>query len=243
MDAGVESGRKEVSLPSLVDLRPAVSPVYNQLTLPSCTSVAVVSLLEHLELRGTGKYTPLSALYLYNHTRAWQGNLGKRPDGAWGREVLNALDVWGCATEYEFPYDPKGWGAMPTALWNVKPYQRKIERVPLKSREAMLNSLNAGYGFIMPIAVYDHIYQYYHSRVANTGMSSIAEHGERIVGNHTVFVCGYKFDDEVGAGGGRWLCKNSWGKEWGYDGYFWLPFSSVPEWSYSDSYSARMVGQ
>ncbi len=37
--------------------------------------------------------------------------------------------------------------------------------------------------------------------------------------NHAVLLLGWKDDDSV-TGGGYWILKNSWGTDWGYDGYF-----------------------
>ncbi|MBO4341901.1 MAG: hypothetical protein J5870_02235 [Clostridia bacterium] len=63
-----------------------------------------------------------------------------------------------------------------------------------------------------------------------------------LVSNHQVSVVGW--DDNYKATGGlsnikmktkgAWLCKNSWGTNWGDNGYFWLP--------YDDSTITEMIG-
>ncbi len=37
--------------------------------------------------------------------------------------------------------------------------------------------------------------------------------------NHVVIIVGWK-DSSLVPNGGYWICKNSWGQEWGYDGFF-----------------------
>jgi C1A family cysteine protease len=44
-------------------------------------------------------------------------------------------------------------------------------------------------------------------------------------------ICCVGYDDERGA----WLCKNSWGVDWGVDGYFWIAYGSC-------GIDARMYG-
>ena len=56
------------------------------------------------------------------------------------------------------------------------------------------------------------------------------EEGDYIdAGGHTVTIVGW--DDNFTASKGifnikgAWLCKNSWGAQWGDNGYFWLPYT------------------
>lgn len=47
-----------------------------------------------------------------------------------------------------------------------------------------------------------------------------SEHGNGRIANHAVNIIGW--DDEKGA----WLIRNSWGNEWGIDGYMWLEYGT-----------------
>ena len=44
--------------------------------------------------------------------------------------------------------------------------------------------------------------------------------------NHVVIIVGWK-DNPLIRGGGYWICKNSWGPEYGYDGFFNIAYGSL----------------
>jgi C1A family cysteine protease len=44
--------------------------------------------------------------------------------------------------------------------------------------------------------------------------------------NHLIVIVGWKDDDTIG-NGGYWICKNSWGDIWGYDGFFNIEYGAL----------------
>jgi len=44
--------------------------------------------------------------------------------------------------------------------------------------------------------------------------------------NHAVIIVGFKDDPSI-ENGGYWICKNSWGTNWGYDGFFNIEYGSL----------------
>jgi hypothetical protein len=49
---------------------------------------------------------------------------------------------------------------------------------------------------------------------------------EKSGANHQVIIVGWK-DDQFIDKGGYWICKNSWGSDWGYDGFFNIVYGSM----------------
>jgi hypothetical protein len=44
--------------------------------------------------------------------------------------------------------------------------------------------------------------------------------------NHLIVIVGWKDDSSIGRGG-YWICKNSWGTDWGYDGFFNIEYGGL----------------
>ena len=44
--------------------------------------------------------------------------------------------------------------------------------------------------------------------------------------NHIIVIIGWKDDDNI-ENGGYWICKNSWGTDWGYDGFFNIEYGGL----------------
>jgi C1A family cysteine protease len=53
---------------------------------------------------------------------------------------------------------------------------------------------------------------------------------ERAEGGHAVLAVGYDLKKKMV------LIKNSWGDNWGQDGYFWMPFKVIQNRNMSDDF-------
>jgi C1A family cysteine protease len=53
-----------------------------------------------------------------------------------------------------------------------------------------------------------------------------SESGNFLFFNHVILVVGWKDDPQI-KNGGYWICKNSWGSYWGYNGFFNIEYGSL----------------
>ncbi len=55
----------------------------------------------------------------------------------------------------------------------------------------------------------------------------------RLLGAHGTLIVGYKDDPSIDTGG-YWICKNSWGPDWGENGYFRAKYDDFYRWLYNE---------
>ena len=72
--------------------------------------------------------------------------------------------------------------------------------------------------------------------VKKTGIMPMPEEDEDMLGGHAVMAAGYDNDTRM------FLVRNSWGKNWGDNGYFWMPYDYISKTkNCSDFWTIRLV--
>lgn len=215
----INSGPGGMALPS-VDLRETgfFSSVEDQLSLGSCTAQACAGAIEFTQRRRFGKHIDCSRLFLYRLTRKLlfkvSGTARIGDTGATLRETFKVMVAIGIPPEWVWPYDVDkfddeppmdayGWAQAFQALYYVS--ARNLAEV----KALLRNEIPVCFGF----SVYESI-----NDSSRTGIISIPEPGERLVGGHAVVAVGYQDEKE------QVIIRNSWGKGWGDIGYGYLPY-------------------
>lgn len=213
-------------LPSAVDLRPHCPPVYDQGKLGSCSANAIAAAIafEQRKLNEPQPFTP-SRLFIYYNERVLLGTVNA-DSGSPLRGGMKAVNHVGVCPEDEqddsanWPYDPAQYTVRPpdtcyAAALHVRAlrYQRIDHSLP-----AMKGRLAEGHPFVFGFTVYEN---FEGILVKDTGMAPLPARGERVIGGHAVMAVGY--DDAREA----LLVRNSWGTDWGDQGYFYLPYDYI----------------
>jgi len=214
-------------LPSHIDLSSNLPPVYNQLSLGSCTAFATAALLQSLLKKEKGKMINPGELFLYYFTRKLEGTL-KWDSGASIRNSMKAANKFGISPEKYWPYKINKFKQAPSPQsrffgkhYRLNQYMRVQQTIP-----ELKQSIAQGFPVVFGFMVYDSFRQ-----AAKKGIMPIPHpQNEYLWGGHAVTICGFSDDKRV------FKCRNSWGRNWGDDGYFYMPYDFIVDRDFADDF-------
>lgn len=219
----------------VVDLSEYHTVVKNQGAIGSCTAFATVALMEYNRKRYIvdAKEDVYSEKFTYYVTRVDVAGWNTDDTGAYMRDAFNSARIYGAAPEILAPYDDDyrskpSENAYNAALYNqILTYARVDESDRTKTLIDLKQLLDQGYCFVGGFVCYSSIWG---PIVNQTGV--IPAPGSTPIGGHAVCFVGY---DDI-----KQLLKfkNSWGSEWGDDGYGYLPYAYVLNGDLWDLWSA-----
>jgi C1A family cysteine protease len=204
------------SLPTSVDLRQRMPPVYDQGQLGSCTANALAAAFEFDDANA---WTP-SRLFIYYNERMIENDVGV-DGGAQISDGVNSLETYGVCQESSWPYDISQFAIKPSESCYTEALANKaftVENIP-DDEVSIKTSLVNGFPVVVGIQVYA---SFESQDVASSGIVPMPDtSSEECLGGHAVLIVGY--DDASSS----WLMRNSWGTSWGMAGYFTLPYAYI----------------
>ncbi len=212
-----------------VDWRCHCPPIYNQLTLGSCTANAIAAAYEYDQIHQgvQDSFTP-SRLFIYYNAREIEGTTDQ-DSGASLRNAIKTISKTGVCPESEWIYDTTKFAQKP----DEKCYTDVIHHVAIEYKRVLqtLNQLKQalieGYPIIFGFTVYE---SFEGDEIKQTGIMKMPKEGEKILGGHAVMAVGY--DDVKHA----FIVRNNWGEDWGINGYFYMPYEFIKNPDYANDF-------
>jgi len=201
------------------------TPIKNQGKIGSCTAHAGVAIMEYYIKKRTGTDYDLSEKYLYWVTRRLL-NWEKRDTGAYLRTVMQALTRFGVCEEKFSPYDEK-FAEKPDCVLNAladdfrAETYLKLDKGDSSKKTIMVNikkMIRRNYPIVFGFTVYKNTIN------SKTGEISYPHGIKKVRGGHAVVIIGFDDTRIIGGNKGAFKIRNSWGKNWGDNGYGWLPY-------------------
>ena len=206
---------RKLRTPAKVDLREYCSEVEDQGPLGSCTANALAGNLEFLDNQADSRYTDVSRLFIYYNERALERTVAS-DSGAMLRDGIKTLHQDGVCSEARWPYKIKEFAKKPSKACYQEAKTRRIQTYHrILSISDVLGCLTEGFPFVFGFAVYE---SFEDRRTAQTGVVRMPKKTEKMLGGHAVLAVGFEQKAK------HIIARNSWGRAWGMDGYFTMPF-------------------
>lgn len=211
--------QKKISLKPEVDLREFDSLVEDQGELGSCVGNATTNSYELMTKQSyPDKFVELSRLYVYYNARMIEGTINEDMGVYEIRNALKGVKEYGICKEELWPYDPNKVNVKPSDECYVEGKPRTITSyTSLSTITEMLEVLNLG----KPIVIGMDVYLSFMYVDKNTPVVSMPNNGDAYIGGHSVNIVGYSIEKSW------FIAKNSFGSDWGDNGYCYIPFTYV----------------
>jgi C1A family cysteine protease len=230
----IEPDKERFNLTDILndEQKDAVSRI-DQGSLGSCTANAAAFAYFFDEIKQKNEYLFFpSRLFLYYNERACINTI-EIDSGASIRDALNAIRKFGVCREKIWPYDISYYKVRPPlmaykeAKENSEIKYKRIDFSRCFTERDRINEMKkcilSGYTFIFGFLVYP---SFESGLTTTTGIMSMPSQTEAYIGGHAV--CAVGFDDNFrNSGRGYFIVKNSWGKNWGDNGYFYMPYQYI----------------
>lgn len=159
-----------------------------------------------------------SRLFLYYNARAING-WENEDSGVYIRDIFKTLSKEGICSESNMPYD--------ISKFTIKPSDKAYKNAKLHSvteYAAVENNIDIIKKTVMSGACIEFGFNVYESFESGnwdstTGIMPIPLPNESLLGGHAVIIIGWSDEKQ------SFLIQNSWGKNWGLKGLFWMPYS------------------
>lgn len=224
--AGLQ-GPLPASLPPRVEPLARHARVHDQGMTNSCVGHAVTTALE-VAMGFSGDSGQLSRLMAYYHARSYIGETNV-DEGCYIRDAFRGLKQFGVSRETNWRWSELSVTKKPTvtamkhaALMREEILKAGIVYEAPKTLTDIKAALAIGQPVVFGFVVYENIFDI----SENNNVLEIPPWDSQPLGGHAVLADGY--DDETGLVS----VQNSWGRSWGNDGYFLMPY----EWFTNPNY-------
>lgn len=202
-------------LPQKVDLWPHVPPIWNQLTLGSCTAHGSLRAFLTEAIRQGLSLPMLSRLMQYFDTRDMEGTT-ESDSGGIVRDAIRVLATTGCAPESLWPYNVASFADRPpdACYAEAKQYMSlKYQAVRTRGpgapmRTALASGLAICFGFSVPQSFEDGSWD------PASEVLPLPSPNEGFIGGHCVALTGYDFSCTEHPHP-YFIADNSWDTGWG----------------------------
>jgi len=210
-----------------IDLTPDMQPVRDNGNEGSVTGFAVAAALEYQIKKTIGRDVIISPRYIYYYARR-EGRLPVTTDcGSMIKDAITVISTRGAIPEEAWPYKEGEFANRPPKGIEKAEHFRIAESYRFVAADEIRAALHKYGPVVCGVSVYESAFK---PKVKKTGMIPDPSPKESLRGGHAICIVGYDDDKRL------FKFKNSWGPEWGDQGYGYISYTYMKE-SQSESWA------
>lgn len=215
-----------------VSLKEFVPSIKNQGNIGACASHAMCTALEMLyKMQKPDDWIPLSERFHYYIVRSPEFmNTLPQDSGQYLQVMCRVANQVGVTFEQLCPYNtnkyneqPSWWSYSTAKLMRIKSYYRCLDS------DDIFNALINKKPVVIGIQVRGSFFNLNKNNDVYNPLNT-----EKVYGGHAITICGYNKDKD------SFLIVNSWGTNWGNEGYFWAPRSMIDSSDLIDAWAVSL---
>lgn len=214
----------------LKTLRNFFPSVYDQGNLGSCTANAICGVFQFDEMMRYGmrlrKMNP-SRLFLYYNERALH-HTESSDSGASLRDGIKCASKYGICLENSWGYDVSKFTEKPPEhCYEEAKEQKAVQYYAVKQTvDQLTRCIDHDYAIVFGMVVFESFLD-----TKSDGLVSMPDfQKEKILGGHALVITGYDASRSV------FEIRNSWGTEWGKEGYGYVPYEYILDRRYASDF-------
>lgn len=225
---------RKVAYPSSIDLRGQMPPIYDQRDTSSCTAQAIAACIQSAQKRSSLTDMMPSRLFIYYNERVMCGTVNE-DSGAYIRDGIKACNIYGLTDEKYWPFDTRKITTRPNQMVYDVAIKERI-RFYASVQNTHVNNIKLALSHSNAVIFGFEVYEKFETKTFddNTVLKTPGWR-ERPIGGHAALIVGY--DDAKKA----FLVRNSWGADWGMNGYWWMSYDYVISEFCSDFWVIRLA--
>lgn len=222
-----------------IDLRPRCRTPRKQGNIASCTAFAVTSLFDFVRRKINAVNWNPSPLFTYYTTRSLT-NDEMNDVGATVKDALKSTAKFGVSMERAWPYNEENFNVRPPEqAYIIAEKHQTLEYLKINDfdKNAWLNCLNDGYPFAFGLNLYSSFFDPI-MQLMGGYMIDPDRDNEKLVGAHCMLAVGYikNYNNKE-----YLIVQNSWGTNWGDQGYCYIPLSYIMTNDSFDFWTIRLT--
>lgn len=224
------SKKKKLKSIQSIDLRKNfVLNVFNQGNLGSCTGNAISAAFNYMNQKDNNNSFIGSRLFVYYNERKIENTISQ-DSGAQIRDGIKSLVKQGICLETKWVYDITKFAQKPSSICYKdakKDLIKTYKRLDNTNKQELVDCLLNGFPFVFGFTVYE---SFESDVVTKTGIVPMPKKNEKVLGGHAVLCMGYDKNTD------RFIVQNSWGTQWGQQGFFTIPAAYITNINLADDF-------